>query len=314
MRRSWLFLLCSISLWGEYTPWFTGPLLAPFCRTVAPKHTNWQPYLFFTDDIGTSDHKWKHSSAPNELVVNGNLLVTRGFTDFFDTQLVLNVFYKKENGQSSTRLGDTAIIPSFQALVDNPHGIMPDLRITFSQSFPTGKYQKLNPRKNGTDSSGSGAFTTAPGLNFQKLFHIYDHHYLRMRLTTAYALAIPVHVKGFNTYGGGFGTRGTVHPGNKWTAILAGEYTFTQNWVAAIDIMQIFENKTRFSGKRGRTAEGLPARVGGPSKKQLSLAPAIEYNFSKNLGVIGGVWFSVWSHNEKNFISGVISVNYLQGP
>jgi hypothetical protein len=51
---------------------------------------------------------------------------------------------------------------------------------------------------------------------------------------------------------------------------------------------------------------------GGPSSSQYSLAPAIEYNWSQNIGLIGGVWFTVAGQNISQFNSIVIALNYYK--
>ena len=148
-------------------------------------------------------------------------------------------------------------------------------------------------------------------MNFQKLFVINGRHYLRPRLNLTWIVPAPVHVKGFNAYGGGFGTNGKVYPGQIFNPILSFEYTFTQNWVAAIDIQYIYGFKDRFSGKRGRNKDGTKANVGHDPLQQFSLAPALEYNFSAALGIIAGVWFTVAGDHSSDFVSGVIAINYV---
>jgi hypothetical protein len=46
-----------------------------------------------------------------------------------------------------------------------------------------------------------------------------------------------------------------------------------------------------------------------PSNEQWSVAPAIEYNWSKNVGLIVGSWFSFAGRNSVRFISGVAALN-----
>ena len=89
---------------------------------------------------------------------------------------------------------------------------------------------------------------------------------------------------------------------------LAFEYTLTQNWALALDVLYVHNNHTRFSGHKGSTY-GIPNSVGGPSSEQFSLAPALEYNWSSNCGVIAGVWFSVAGRNTADFINGVVAIN-----
>lgn len=309
MRLACLLLSTSL-LMADFVPWFTGSILSLPGHVVGDKHTNWQPYLYITDDYGTYDTKWRRQTTPSTSVVNPQLLVTRGFGDWFDIKIEPQMLIKTRSNHTSARLGDFPVVLGFQAL--NQKGWIPDLRIILRETFPSGQYDHLNPKNRGTDSTGSGSYQTTLGFNFQMLNHLWGHHYLRSRLNLVYTVPSPVHVHGFNTYGGGFGTNGTVYPGNHCFAIYAFEFNFNQNWVLAMDIMGSYNNRTRFSGKRGVNQLGQAASNTPASASNWSLCPAIEYNWSKNLGFIGGIWFSVAGRNSEDFISYVISFNYFQ--
>ena len=146
---------------------------------------------------------------------------------------------------------------------------------------------------------------------FQKNIHLWKNHYLRYRLNLGYTVPAPVSVEGFNAYGGGFGTDGKIYPGQVYTVILAFEFNFNQNFVFAIDLMDVYADRTKFSGKRGRDREGNPAEIGSGSSDALSLAPALEWNFTENLGIIGGLWFSLKGRNANEFLSYVLSINIV---
>jgi hypothetical protein len=92
--------------------------------------------------------------------------------------------------------------------------------------------------------------------------------------------------------------------GSSYSADFGYEFSFTQRWVFALDVVYNYNQKTTFSGRSG----GSP--VGGPFSDELSLAPAIEYNVNENLGFLGGVWFSVWGRNSLDFVSGIVSFTY----
>lgn len=308
MRKLLLFLVPLALFTSDFTPWFTGSILSLPGHVVGDKHTNWQPYLFVTDDYGHYDHKWHKQNVPSTDVINPQLLITRGFGNFFDVKIEPQILIKIRSGHTSTRLGDFPLVLGFQAL--NQKGWKPDLRIILRETFPSGQYDHLNPKNNGTDISGSGTFQTALGFNFQWLAHLWDIHYWRSRLNFVYTVPSPTHVHGFNTYGGGFGTDGTIYAGNSFTGIYALEFNFSQRWVFALDIMYVHSDRTRFSGKNGVDALGNPAKNTSGSADTWSLSPAIEYNWSKNFGFIGGLWFSVRGRNSDDFLSYVISFNY----
>ncbi|GAB4184952.1 MAG: hypothetical protein Tsb0015_01520 [Simkaniaceae bacterium] len=294
----------------EFQGWYTGPLLAPAGHTMTPGVINWEPYIFATDDFGFYDNSRRAHSTPDTITINPLLSLTMGLNSFMDLQFAFQTVYNHKSGRGAFRVADTTAYLGFQILEDKRGSLMPDLRFTLNMTFPTGQYEKLDPEKNGTDSSGLGTYAPGASLNFQKLIHIYRNHHLRTRLSFTYTYHIPVHVKGFNSYGGGFMTKGKVYPGNVFVGYFSFEYNFTKNWVFAMDTQYLYANKTRFSGRPGFNLDGTIASVGKGSSEQWSLAPALEYNFSAFLGIIGGVWFSVSGRNAEEFISGAIAVNY----
>jgi hypothetical protein len=85
------------------------------------------------------------------------------------------------------------------------------------------------------------------------------------------------------------------------------EVSLTQRWVFANDIVYASSGRTKFHGHSGFLAPGIPAPVGNGYSDNLSLAPAIEYNWTPDTGVIFGTLFSVYGRNSSNFVSGVFS-------
>ena len=179
-------------------------------------------------------------------------------------------------------------------------------------SLPSGKYRNLDPKKLGTDAGGSGSFKPIVELVVARLFKFSNIHFLSSRIAFTYTIPTPVHLVGFNAYGGGIGTDGTVYPAQDFTADLGLEYSLTKNWVLALDVIGYWKGKDRFSGQSGMTSQGLPATNTNSAKILYSVAPAIEYNWSANLGVIGGVWFPVIGKNASQFFSAMIAVNLYQ--
>lgn len=305
-------------------PWFTGTLLCPSGYVVPKGYMNVEPYVFFTDTFGHYNGNWKPKSMPRFWSVNPYFPVWIGLTEKLDLQTSPQFYWNETQGRSATRFGDWPVTLNIQLIEEKEKKWWPAIKLILREVFPTGKYQKLNPNKLGTDATGYGAFTTSAGLAFSKLFHFQKIHFLNTRFFINFSVPSRVHVKGFNTYGGGVGTNGYVYPGYFITAIAGAEYSLTQNWVLAMDIFNIYTNKTRFKGKKGTggSAAGNPlsgfetdttpgeATVGVPSSDTLSLAPAIEYNFSEWIGVIGGCWFSIAGRNTGQFVGGVLAVNF----
>lgn len=292
-------------------PWFTGPILAPAGKTIPKGHWDFEPYVFYTDSFAIYDSHRRVVKVPDTHTLNFNPLVFYGLTDWMDFQGSFPLNHNVKNQQSGNGVGDIALTLGFQFMDEQAGTIKPALRVTIGQSFPTGKYENLNPVRQGTDSNGSGSYQTVLAANFQKMVQLANEHNLRGRLSFSYTFAQSTSVRGFNSYGGGFGTNGRIRPGNQFQADFALEYQLTQNWVPVFEVNYNTVNRSHFTGMPGLTPAGTVATVGHGETDQLSFAPALEYNFNENAGLIGGVWFSAKGRNASDFVSGVVAFNYF---
>jgi len=291
-----------------FNPWYTGPLLAPSAHLVPPGEFNIQPYLFITNNYAKFDQNAHAKDIPNLHQLNPVFLFQFGMTKWVDGMVTVQGLKNKQSGHSSMNWGDTSGLLGFSFLSEGPYN--PALLLSVKESFPTGKYQHLDTDKNGVDATGSGAYQTTIGFNMSKVVWWLTTHPMNLRLDFAWGIPAMVHVKGYNSYGGGKDTDGKIRVGNSFAADLGYEFSFTQNWVLALDVVYNYSQETKFSGHHGLNAVGTPAVVGGPFSDQLSLAPALEYNLNSSFGFIGGVWFSVWGRNSLKFVSGVLSFTY----
>lgn len=289
---------------GAPQPWFTGPIFAPTSRTVPVGHVAVEPYLFSVVTCGHYNNHWHTESIPNFYSNALELLIQTGITPWMDFRATPQAFYNIHEGAKSFEFGDLQMGIGFQLLKEVQNTWIPNIKLAFRGNIPFGKYQHLNPHKNGTDGVGDGSWDPAILLIFGKIIHTSGIHFLSPRLEIKYTVPTPVHVKDLNVYGGGKGTRGWAYPGNLLYIDFAWEYSLSQSWALALDTIYIHENKTRFSGKTP-----LLAPVGHPSLEQFSLAPAIEYNFNVNIGLIAGAWFTIFGRNTAQFASGVIALS-----
>jgi hypothetical protein len=295
-----------------YLPWLTGPQLAPSAHAVPIGHFNIEPYVFVTKNTGVYDKHWHSRKIPHFVNVNPQVPIQVGIGKKWTFIAVPQFSYNHVEKAHSWGFNDLPLALDYQVYLDDNAHWYPAVKFTFQETFPTGKYQKLDADKLGTDSFGQGSFQTSAGFVFSRLFHFYKHIFLAARLSAFYKVPAPVHVKGINAYGGAHDTHGKVYPGNNFTSIFGMELTLSQRWVLANDVMWVHNNKTRFSGHKGTTATGAKAVVGGPSNEQFVLAPALEYNWSSTIGLIAGPWFTVGGRNSANFIGGIIALNYYR--
>lgn len=290
-----LFLL-SCSTIAAASPWFTGPLLAPSGKTIPAKHVNFEPYAFYT--IYPQQFKSLEVTP----------ILTAGLTDFLDLQMAFPYDASWDKHQHGSGIGDYSLGFGLQ-LLRQDKGWFSDLRFVVQEVFPTGHFNNLDPAHLGTDQTGSGAYQTVFGFNFQRLIELQNQHYLRTRLSLVAATASDVKVHGVSTFGGNPSTVGKVRPGNSYSTDLAFEYTLTQHWVPVFEMLYVNSGSSGFSGSPGFTPGGTIDSIGGAGGNQLSLAPAIEYSFNANIGLIAGVWFSVTGPHSSRFVSNVIALN-----
>ena len=294
-----------------YQPFWTGSLLSRSGKVVDPGHYNIEPYFFDEEFYSLYDKHWNLHTAPHLTSLRSLTISYIGLVDRVDFIVDPRVHYNRSQGRSSIHLADTTLGFGYQLIKEEEKTWVPYVRLIIEETLPTGKFDNLNPNKLGTDATGTGAYGTTIGVSIQKLYILDNRHPLRMRFNAFITGFGKVRVKGFNTFGGGFGTHGAVHVGDIFEAILAAEYSLTQNWVFAIDLGYLHTGRTSFRGFPGITATGALATVGNPSSEVFSLAPAVEYNFNKHVGIIGGIWFSLAGRNVPAFINPTIAVNIV---
>lgn len=285
-----------------FNPWYTGPILAPSAHVLQPPCVNIQPYLFYTVNYGAFDNGGQSHGIPDLTVVNPTLApLLVGLTPWMDMGVSAQVISNHQSGQNYTNIGDLSWTVGFGLLKES--GYIPAIKLAIKETFPIGKYQNFKPNKTGVASTGGGSYVTTFSLNVSKVIWWLTVNPMSTRLSLQYSLPANVYVNGYNNFGGGPTTSGTVRGGSSLLVDFGYEYSFTQKFVVALDIVYTHAWKRTFSGQTI-----LP--VGSPSNDQLSFAPAIEYNINENYGWIAGVWFTAWGRNTSNFIAGVLSFTY----
>ncbi len=284
--------------------WFTGPLLTPSGHVVPLGHQNYEPYIYWTQTTGEYNSNWAPHSRPTFNNVFFQTLLQFGVLPKTEFDIFPQFTYNETRGEHRWRVSDLPILLNFQLLYDHVDNWAPGIKIKIGANIPLGKYDNLKENLYTTDAGGVGSWFPSFGVVFARMFHISGIHYLPCRLFLNYSIGTPVNVRGKSVYGGVKQTRGTVYPGNVFLVLASLEYSLSQNWALALDIEYQHTNKNRFSG---RTPPGTKPVF--PSRERFALAPAIEYNWNPNLGIIAGPWFTVAGRNSRDFISYVIAFN-----
>jgi hypothetical protein len=295
---------------NKIQPWFTGPLLAPSAHVVPLGHQNIEPYIYFNQNTGNYNAHWKPISAPTFTNVLTQFPIQIGVLPSVELDFAPQFSYNNTQGEHDWRVNDVPITLAFQIYTDVPETWYPAVKFRIAFNIPLGKYDELDPVKLGTDFGGLGIWLPSVGFVFSRVINVYDDHYLAWRFFATFLWGTSVPVDGLSTYGGApdigpfEGTHGTVYPGNTLVFIQGFEYTLTQNWVLALDIQYQHTDSRKFKG-----FSPLGTEPTHPSYEQLSLAPAIEYNFNANVGIIFGPWFTVAGRNTLDYFNWVFAIN-----
>lgn len=287
--------------------WWTGPLLAPGAGTLPAGHALIEPYLFDAIVMGGYDRDGRRVGAPREHDYGSQSYVLYGLTDAVTIGVMPRFGFhdRGARGRSSqVGIGDLGVVAQVGVTrFDGERGI-PALALNVTQTLPTGKYDRLGDRP--MDGLGTGAFTTALAVYSQYLFWLPTGRILRTRLDVSYARSSSPDVNDVSVYGTAAGFRGEAHPGAVFTADVAWEYSATRRWVLALDVAYERDASTAV---RGRAADAIAIDSGAASS--LSLAPAIEYNLSAQVGVIAGVKLTVAGRNTARLIIPVTAINLV---
>lgn len=279
-------------------PWLTGPLLTPSARIVEVGHFLLEPYWFTTFITGRYLDDSSVLKIPTITQLNPFLIVKVGMTEKMTFATILQGFVNTTQNRTSVSFGDLPIGFEFELYNDGNNFV----KFSIQELFPTGKFQKLESDKFGTDAGGQGSFVTLPSLAFGKVLHLEGVHYVSLRLNLIAGFGSSFHVKGFNVYGGDSTTYGKIIPGISLALLTSAEYTLTENWALSFDLVGLYTGSDRFKG-----TTIIP--TGFPPSFNLSIAPAIEYNWNEHIGLITGVWLTLAGRNSNQYTSFVTALN-----
>lgn len=277
-----------------YNQWFTGSILTPSATTLPPSHPALELELIGTKIYGFYDSKWTLHQTPAIWGIQPLFDFQMSFTNRLGIEFIGSAISYSSQGASSTYASDSTFRLGFQISTDKQNTWIPDFRILFQETFPTGHYNKLNPKRKGTDSTGEGSFQSGLQLVIQKLFFGKEKHPLRLRGSIGFFAPSSVFVKGINYYGGDPTTRGTVLPGNYLMGFAYGEFALNSQWAIACEV-------NYFQGKKGQFLRNSGPDINIPAYSQFSILPEIQHTFSENFGIIIGGWFTLAGKNSQAF-------------
>lgn len=289
--------------------WWTGPLLAASPATLPQGHILVEPYLFNSVINEQFDNNGARHEIARQRDYGSLTYLLYGLTDSTTIGLIPRFGYNNPSQGSAVGVGDLTAQVSYKLSGFLDQGWLPATALVMSETFPTGKYDRLS---NTNDGIGAGSYTTTLALYGQYYLWLANGRILRTRINLSEAWSKSVGVEDASVYGSLQGFRGRAFPGKSFTFDSAWEYSVTRNWVAALDIVYSDSGSTTLVGQyapANAVSGGVDSR--SRSSNSISLAPAIEYNWTSTLGIIVGAKLVVAGRNTGAAIIPVAAVNLV---
>jgi hypothetical protein len=296
--------------------WWTGPLLASTAATLPEGHYLTESYL--NDSILRGDYTPAGDlhRTPREDSFESMSYLLYGLTDRITVGLIPRFGYHDvTQGQSSAgpAVGDITLQAQYRFTQFQEGSSLPTLSLVAAETLPNGRYDRLDHRP--SDGFGQGAYTTTLSLYSQYCLWVPNGRILRTRLDVSYAISNNANVQGVSVYGTPAGFRGDANPGDSITADSAWEYSVTRHWVLALDVLYQHGDGTLVSGsypvQAGGATEIATLRTQSGPSKSLGIAPAAEYNWSGNTGLIVGVLRTVAGRNASAITLPAVGLNVV---
>ena len=296
--------------------WWTGPLLAASPATLPPGHFLIEPYVYDSMVDGQFDRSGARHRTPRDSEFGSQSYVLYGLTDRMTVGIIPRIAYGESiqgQGSSTIGIGDLTAQAAYGISHFLDLGWLPALSVVLGETLPTGRYDRLGDRAG--DGVGAGAYTTTVSLYSQYYLWAPGGRLLRTRLDVSQSWSSAVHLQDASVYGTPPGFRGYARPGDSLTIDSAWEYSVTQRWVTALDVVFEAAGSTQITGTRPQgQSDGLtstPIQSGSGSSRSVGFAPAVEYNWSANAGVIVGAKFIAAGRNTAATVVPIAAINLV---
>ena len=287
-------------------------MLAPSASTLPRGHFLIEPYLYDVVTQGFYDQDGTRRSAPRTDGIGSLTYILYGLANKFTVGMIPVAGYTEEsNGPSSAGIGmgDLTLQAQYRLKLFHEGSKIPTMSVAVQETLPTGKYDRLGSRP--SDGFGSGAYTTTVALYSQTYFWLPNGRVLRMRFNVAPAFSSTAKIQDVSIYGTTAGFRGHATPGASIFVDAAWEYSVTRRWVLALDAVYRHQANTPVTGYNAFDPNRSTLRLDSGSSVAFQLAPAVEYNWKRNIGVLLGTRFIPAGRNTAATITPAIAINYV---
>lgn len=293
--------------------WWTGPMLANSAATLPRGHFLFEPYLYDVRVHGRYDAEGSRQSTPRSNGFGSLTYILYGLTDHTGIGVIPSGGYTTARGSSSgVGMGDLTIQLQQRLTQFQPGRALPTISVTLQETVPTAKYDRLGDRPN--DGFGGGAWVTTLAVYSQSYFWLPNDRILRMRLNASRSFSGGVTLRDVSVYGTESGFQGDAKPGESWFLNASWEYSVTRSWALALDATYQHNGSTRVEGYVTAPGSGpsRPIHFESGTSHAFGLAPAIEYSWSPNVGVLLGVRVIPAGRNTAFTVTPAIAINIVR--
>jgi hypothetical protein len=291
--------------------WWTGPLLANTAATLPKGHFAGETYVYDSAVTGHYDEQGRWHKDPHQDGYGSQTFLTYGVTDRFTAAAIVRFADQrigKGQNSSGVGLGDVTLFGQYKLHQFHEGSWVPTISVALGETLPTGRFQNLDRPANGF---GGGAYTTQASLYTQTYFWAPTGRILRARFDLTYFNSFQTRIEGMSVFGTPAGFRGDAKPGDGVLTNLAFEYNASRHWVAAIDFADAQYANTWVRGTAPAPGGGrAPFRGDSGWSDQRFIAPALEYNWNGNVGLIFGARLFVAGRNAGGGATPVAALNY----
>lgn len=287
-------------------------MLAHSAATLTRGHFAIEPSLYDVIVQGQYDRNGLRRSAPHSNDWRLLTPVSYGLADRLSVGMLLAAGYKEvSNGPSSASVGlaDVNLQCQYRLTQFHEGGWIPTISIGLQETFPTGKYDRLRNRP--SDGFGNGAYTTTLAFFSQTYFWLPNGRILRVRFNALPAFSGTVNVKDVSVYGTGAGFRGHARPGSSIFVNAAWEYSLTRRWALALDATYRYQGNTEVTGFNTLVSTPSNIQLDSGVSDAFGLAPAIEYNWKRNAGVLMGARLIPAGRNTAATITPAVAIKFV---